>query len=228
VLMEKPMSLHAYEAEQLVEIAKQSKGELFIRHNRRFDHDFLHVYEIIQSGKLGDVYEVRINRHGYQRRDDWQTIKEFGGGQLLNWGPHIIDHALQFLESPVKELWRDLRQVAAAGDAEDHVKIILTGENNRVVELEISGGVAIPAPRYMVYGTKGSLLFEDNKIKLRYLDPEQRLEEKVADPGTPGEGFGSEDHLTWIEQSFRGDEGHFTCQRRYIFPNIMTLNVIGL
>ena len=41
-----------------------------------------------------------------------------GGGQLNNWGPHIIDHALQFLDYKVAEVWSDLKRVAAVGDAE--------------------------------------------------------------------------------------------------------------
>lgn len=28
------------------------------------------------------------------------TPREFGGGQLLNWGPHIIDQSLRLLGSP--------------------------------------------------------------------------------------------------------------------------------
>ena len=104
------------------------------------------MQEIIRSGILGDVYEIRLARHGYQRRDDWQTIKEFGGGQLLNWGPHIVDHALRFLESPVATQFSDLKFIAAVGDAEDHLKIVLKGENGRFVDMEISGGVALGAP----------------------------------------------------------------------------------
>ena len=157
VFLEKPICLSYSEALQLKGAAAQSAGTLYIRHNRRFDPDFVHVREIIASGILGEVYEIRLARHGYSRRDDWQTIVEHGGGQLLNWGPHVVDHALRFLESPVESQYSDLKRIAAVGDAEDHVKIVLRGTNRRIVDLEISGGVAIGAPTYLVFGSKGSL-----------------------------------------------------------------------
>lgn len=200
VILEKPICLNYGQALKLREESEKSDGQLYIRHNRRFDPDFLHVREIIASGILGDVYEIRLARHSYSRRDDWQTIKEHGGGQLLNWGPHIVDHALRFLESPVSDMYSDLKLIAAAGDAEDHLKIILKGENGRLVDLEISGGVAIGSPTYRVFGSKGSLVLTGDKIKLKYLDPEVELADKAANPGTPGETFGTPEQLVWIEE----------------------------
>lgn len=201
VFMEKPLACTYEEALRLLEAERQSRGRLFVRHNRRFDPDFLHVREVMESGILGEIYAVRLCRHGYQRRDDWQTILAYGGGQLLNWGPHIIDHGLRLLESPVAELWSDLKRVAAVGDAEDHVKIIMKGENNRLVDLEISGGVAEPSPQYAVYGARGTLTVTDGQMSLRYLDPAVPLPEKRADPGTPGETFGSAESLSWLTET---------------------------
>ena len=210
VFLEKPMCVSYAEAQKLQQAAEHAPGKLYIRHNRRFDPDFLHVTEIIQSGLLGDVYEIRLARHGYQRRDDWQTIKKFGGGQLLNWGPHIVDHALQFLESPVASQYSFLKCVAAVGDAEDHLKIVLKGTQGRLVDMEISGGVALGAPTYQVFGTRGSLILTGEEIHLKILDPDQVLEEKEADPGTPGETFGSQEELIWIEESLPVKSGSNT------------------
>ncbi len=201
VFMEKPMCRTYDEALKLKEIAEKSKGKLYVRHNRRFEPGFQHIREIIASGILGDVYEIKLRRVSYQRRDDWQTLKEFGGGQLLNWGPHIIDHGLQFLDSPLKSLWSDLKLVAAVGDAEDHLKIILTGENGRIIDLEISGGAAISEPEYLVWGTKGALSCDGNTIKMKYLDPDIEIEPRQADPGTPGTSFGTPETLKWIEET---------------------------
>lgn len=202
VFLEKPMCTNCEDAQALVDIAASSNGKLYIRHNRRFEPGFQHIKEIIASGILGDVFEIKLRRVSFQRRDDWQTLKELGGGQLLNWGPHIIDHALRFLESPMKSMWSDLKLVAAAGDAEDHLKIILTGENGRMVDLEISGGAAIGEPVYLIWGTRGALSCDDQSITLRYLDPDQQLSKRVADPGTPGtDSFGAPETLSWIEKT---------------------------
>jgi len=45
-----------------------------------------------------DIEQVKMCRHHpYRRRADWQGILRYGGGQLNNWGSHIIDHALPFI-----------------------------------------------------------------------------------------------------------------------------------
>lgn len=201
VFVEKPMAVSHAEALKLKPAMRRSRGRLYVRHNRRFEPGFQHIREIIASGILGEVFEIKLRRNGYNRRDDWQTLLRCGGGQLLNWGPHIIDHALQFLESPVADLWSDLKRVAAVGDAEDHVHIILKGRNGRVVDLQISGGSAIPEPEHIVLGTRGGLRSSGNEIHLRYLDRKKRLVPRRAYAGTPKDGFGSQDNLKWIEET---------------------------
>ncbi len=202
VFLEKPICLNITEAKKLLAAAKKAKGTLYIRHNRRFEPAFNHIRQVIDSGILGDVYEIKLCRHGYQRRDDWQTLISCGGGQLLNWGPHIIDHGLRFIDGKVAGLWSDLKRVAAVGDAEDHLRIILKGQTGRIVDIEISGGVAINAPVYTVYGTKGTLISEnESTLKLRYIDPRQKLLNKKAHPGTPMSGaYGTPETIKWIEK----------------------------
>ena len=201
VFLEKPICAKYAEAVRLKALAARSRGKLYIRHNRRNEPAFLHVREIMASGILGDVFEVRLFRGGFARRDDWQTLKKFGGGQLLNWGPHIVDHSLQMLDSPLEAMWSDLRRVAAVGDAEDHLKIILRGTNGRIVDMEISGGAAIKPPVYFILGTRGALVCEDEKkIKLRYLDPRRKLKARKPNPGDPGATFGTPEDLVWIEK----------------------------
>ena len=202
VFLEKPMCATYDEARKLVDIASGEGRRLFIRHNRRFEPAFQHIREIIASGILGDVQEIKLRRVSFHRRDDWQTLKEFGGGQLLNWGPHIIDHSLCFLESPVKSMWSSLARVAAVGDAEDHLKIVFKGENDRVVDMEISGGAAIGEPAYLIWGTRGALRCDEKTITMRYIDPDQELVPRTADPNTPGTGsFGTPEKINWIESS---------------------------
>ena len=201
VFLEKPMCLTYAEARWLQAAAKKSKGRLYIRHNRRFEGAFNQVRDIISSGVLGEVYQIKLARVSYNRRNDWQTLISFGGGQLLNWGPHIIDHALRLLGSPVEGIWSDLKRVAAVGDAEDHFKIVLVGKNRRMVDVEISGGATTKLPQYVVWGTKGGLTCDGKTIELKYLDPSAKLPPCKASPGNPGEGFGNPEKLKWVEKT---------------------------
>ncbi len=204
VFLEKPIALTTAGTEKLAEAVKKYPGKLYFRHNRRLEPCFNHVMEIIHSGILGEVYEIKLCRHSYQFRDDWQTISECGGGQLNNWGPHLIDHGLRFLESPLESVWSKLKTVAARGNAEDHLKVILTGENGRIVNIEISGGIALPSPVYAVYGTRGTLISEDEQdIKLKYLRPDMEMPSTPAHPETPpmSGSFGGAVSPKWIRKT---------------------------
>ena len=194
VFLEKPIAVSVKGLKKLEQAAKDYPGKIFCRHNRRFEACFNHVLEIIHSGILGEVYEIKLCRHSYQFRDDWQTLISCGGGQLNNWGPHLIDQGLRLLESPLDSVWGDLKNIAARGDAEDHLKVILKGKNGRIIDIEISGGVALPSPVYAVYGTRGSLISENEQdLRMKYLDPKMKMPTTKSDPGTPphGGGFGS-------------------------------------
>lgn len=205
VFLEKPIALNGTEAQKLVVADKQFAGRLYLRHNRHFEAPFTHIREIIATGILGDIYEVKLHRHGFQRRADWQTLIDCGGGQLNNWGPHIIEHALCFLESPVVEIWSNLKRIAAVGDAEDHLKIILKGKNGRIIDLEISGGTALSQPEYIIFGTKGALTCQGDNIHLKYIDPAQKLPAIKANPGNPplNGGFSDQEEIRWIEQDVK-------------------------
>lgn len=207
VLVEKPFCETYEQAAELIALGQQPAGpHVYVRHNRRFEAGFIKVNEIIDSGILGNVFEIKLTRNNYQRRNDWQTIKEFGGGQLLNWGPHIVDHSIWFCGGKYENMYADIRRVTAVGDAEDHIKLVFKGVNGRIVDMEISGGAALPTPEYVVYGTKGSLIVEGNKFRLKYLDPKVELMDIKADPNTPGDGvYGNSEKLVWIEESFELD-----------------------
>ncbi len=193
LMLEKPVCMNDRElADLLSKTNKPGCPKLYMRHNRRFEPAFVEMKKIVDSGILGNVFEVQLSEYGYQWRDDWQTISEFGGGQMLNWGPHLIDHALQFLNAPVKRMHTDSIQAVAGGDCEDHFSIRLTGENGRFVTVSVSGSAALgQGRRYMAIGTRGAAVMQDNHIQLRYVDPAIELPNVVSDPGTPGASFGA-------------------------------------
>lgn len=206
VYVEKPIALDAAAAEELVHLARRSEGMLFPGHNRRFEPAFVHFREIIASGILGDVFEIKFRRLGYQRRDDWQTLRAFGGGQLLNWGPHVVDQALQFLADGDLDLVSSLRCLVAAGDCEDHVRILITDQTGCTADIQISGAAAIPEPEFTALGTRGALTATGDSLRLRALDPEQRLPTLIANPATPdGRGYGWDAGLRWEDTTFHAN-----------------------
>src|SRR5205807_10381920 len=106
------------------------------------------------------------------RRSDWQTLREFGGGQLLNWGPHLIDWGLQLIGGNASDVWSDCRRVVAGGDAEDHVKLLIRGGGGCVADIEISGAEGAPGPMFHLSGSRGSLVIDNETYRLRFLRSE--------------------------------------------------------
>ena len=208
VFLEKPFCTNAEDAQKLIDLGSNPAGpHLYLRHNRRLEAGFEKVNEIIDSGVLGEVFTVKMTRNGFGRRNDWQTISEFGGGQLLNWGPHIIDHSLRFCGGSYKIMYSNIQHCVAAGDCEDFVKIVFTGENGRIVDMEIGGATAVETNQYLIYGTKDALWSEgddDLTLHIRYLDPDYPLEPIEANPNTPGAdgSFGNTETLHFKEESF--------------------------
>ena len=203
VQVENPMCRNYDESLVLRAAAIKARNKLVVRHNYRFEPEFQQVREIIESGVLGEVYDIKLRRGTYQRRDDWQTVKRCAGGHLLNLGPHIIDHALQLLGAPPAKLWSDLKRVAAVGDAEDYVHILMRNTYGLTVDLEISGGRVISEPEYTVTGTRGALtLAVGEEVKFRHLDPKQNLSRRRSSVRTPPLGaFGTPETLQWIDET---------------------------
>ena len=193
VLLEKPVTISYEQALDLYSRAnKEGTPRLYVHQQRRLESAFTKVKEVVDSGILGRVYEVNTVQSDFQHRDDWQTISEFGGGQLLNWGPHIIDHSLQLLGTKTFEMQSYLTQATAGGDCEDHLRIRFIGDNNRVVNMCISGGMALHRGRsFEAFGTRGAAVYEDGKLTLRYINPEQEIPLVISSRETPGAAFGS-------------------------------------
>ena len=207
VFLEKPICMNYEEAKKLFEYAdKVGKNKLFIRHNRRFEPKFTQIKKIIESGILGEVYYIKRATTGFERRSDWQTISQYGGGQLLNWGPHLVDQALRFCGDDYVSLSSYTRQVAATGDCEDYVHASFRGVNGRFVEIEISGGTALKTPEYVIYGDRGTLIDKGEVFELKHLEKDYQYKTLKSDPHTPvKQSFGGSEALTFVTEEIPCD-----------------------
>lgn len=201
VVVEKPMAVDLAQTDQLLAEAARARGNLFVRFNRRFDPAFLAARGAVDQGLVGRVHSVQIRVGEYVRRHDWQTLRKFGGGQLLNWGPHVIDWALELLGGQAKEVWADTRRVAAAGDAEDHVKLVIRGANSAVADIEVSGGNAARQPMFVVQGDRGAVIADVDRVQLRYLKQSfqpPRLDVFEGTPPQDDRGYKASQDLEWV------------------------------
>lgn len=201
VICEKPFGFTTADVDKMIATAKRTGRILQPFQQRRYEPDFRKALEICASGLLGRITYVRIAWHGFGRRWDWQTLRSFGGGQLYNNGPHLMDHALEFFGASEPEVWCDLRRSLCSGDAEDEFQVVLRGDNAPTVQLELRATAAFSDERWFICGTAGGLRGGANGLKWKWVDW-SKLPERAADPlPTENRSYNSE-KLEWREDSW--------------------------
>jgi len=197
VVCEKPMASSVQAATSMIRAASDSGKKLFMHHNRRFSAEFLHLMDMVNNGRLGNVFEIRMRYLVFFRRFDWQTMRKYGGGQLNNAGSHYLDLGLQLLGAPVKDIYCDLKRVACAGDAEDHVKIIVRAENGRVFDMEISMGCKIPEPKWTLLGTNGTMTCDGSRSHIEWFDPDELAPIELDETPPADRRYDNDDVIPW-------------------------------
>lgn len=201
VLLEKPMAAGLGDVDRMIEAANETGQLLTVNQNYRNRPDFLKVREVIESGKLGRIILIRIAWHGFYRRWDWQTLKELGGGQLNNYGAHVVDWALLLLGDGEPEVFCHIERTPLySGDAESHVKIILQPDNGPMIDIELTNACAYPQEEWLIMGTQGGLSGSRQKLCWKYFDPELLPPRPISRQPTPDRSYNSE-KLPWREEN---------------------------
>jgi predicted dehydrogenase len=218
VLVEKPFAPSLKDADRMIAAAKETGMTLTGSQNRRFEADFLKVREVIESGKLGQIVQIRIAWHRFRRRWDWQTLLEFGGGNLANDGTHAIDQALTLLKADDPEVFCHMvRTPLSFGDAEDHVKVLLRAPGEPLIDMEFTNACAYAQEQWLVMGTQGTLTGSRRNIRWKYIEPALHAAHDVSKDPTPDRSYNSED-LAWIEESsdLSAEPGRMSHRRLYL------------
>ncbi len=196
VVCEKPMAANLKAADEMIRTASETGKTLTIFQNRRYAEDFVKVMEIVSSGKLGRIVEVKMKQHGFGRRWDWQTLKKYGGGELKNTCPHSLDQALQFFKGVEPEVYCHLERTMTLGDAEDHVKVILKAEGYPLLDIEVTKACAYPEENWLVMGTQGALAGTASKLRWKYFNPEDLPPRELDEKPTEDRSY-NKDEIPW-------------------------------
>ncbi len=104
VLCEKPLSIDAGSAQQMVDAAVDAGRILQTAFNFRRRGDVRTLREHLDTGALGRIYHTKstwLRRSGIPGLGSWFTSKELaGGGPLIDLGVHVLDLALYLLDEP--------------------------------------------------------------------------------------------------------------------------------
>lgn len=200
VLVEKPMALTVAEVDRMIAAGREAGRILTVNQNYRYQPDFRKIREIIASGKLGEIVQIRVAVHQFGRRWDWQTLTEYGGGILNNHGVHWLDMMLQLIDDEAPELFCHMvRTPLYAGDAESHAKLILRPKHGPLIDIELTHANAYGQDTWLVMATQGSLTGNRRQLRWKYFEPEAVPPLQLDRDATPDRSYNQE-QLPWIEE----------------------------
>jgi predicted dehydrogenase len=205
VVCEKPMAVSLPDADRMVAASETSGRVLTVFQQRRYNPDFVKVREVIASGVLGRIVEIRLAESRFSRRWDWQTLQKFGGGSLNNTGPHYLDMALQLFGPAQPEVMCQLDRTLTLGDADDHVKIVIKAAGAPTIDIEISSCDTYPPANWHIRGTQGGLQGTTKELHWRWIVPDELPPRTLDLRPTPDRSY-NRDELTWHEDSWEAPD----------------------
>ena len=164
VLVENAMCLSVEQATEMVDAGKKAGKMLCVHHNRRHDSNYRLIREIVDSGRIGEIYHIELTPGQYAhpfpgKTDVWWADKTRSGGGWFYYGAQAIDWILDLVPSEltgvtgfsVKRVWTDIT-------FEDQVMAILHFENGVYANFCESHIRAAPQPFWRILGTKGAIV----------------------------------------------------------------------
>lgn len=210
VLCEKPLAIHATEANEMVEVAREMNLVLGCHYNQRLSPAISSLRAAVERGVLGDVYYVRarwITRwSGYWFNEEtaWRLSKEkSGGGILIGRGSHLADAVWYVLGKPgVKSIQAFCHEGLVDGSKVDDLAVLnITFTNGCRLSMDCSYVMHLPETderfEYEFYGTgagavvrfapepKGVIVGRCEWPDNEWSDLSSQVREAVADKESP-------------------------------------------
>jgi predicted dehydrogenase len=96
VVIEKPMALSTKDARWILDTAQAVDRRVFCVMQNRYSPPSIWIKDLLQSGKLGEIYAVQINCYWnrderYYKSSDWHGTKDLDGGTLFTQFSHFVD-----------------------------------------------------------------------------------------------------------------------------------------
>lgn len=172
VLVTKPWATCLDEARRMVEAEKRTGRTIYPWLPARWGADYLELKKLVDDGAVGNVFHIRRRHASFGTRDDWQTQHRYGGGYVLNWGPHLVDPPVLMGGAPAHSAFAVLRKVNNPGDAEDNFLAIVTLDNCVTVQSEHTVSTQ-ELPGWIIQGDRGTIVVHGNRMTLKKQTPKR-------------------------------------------------------
>jgi predicted dehydrogenase len=184
VYVEKPFTLYAEQAQQLLELTEQKGLKLTVGHNEQFSHVARRMRTLVQSGYLGGVPVHMECYHGYDLGDpsyarallgDKQHwVRQLPGKLLQNVISHGIARIAEFLttDSPkviahgfVSPLLKGINE----REIVDELRVIICEEERTTAYFTFSTQMKPSLHQFRIYGSKNGLVLDADQDTLTTL-----------------------------------------------------------
>lgn len=183
ILCEKPLCLSPEEATQVSEAVQKAGVTLMCAHNQLFMPAVAKAKEIVDSGALGPIYEVRTTDSFYNDFDPdsmgWRAnAATSGGGELIDTGYHPTYLMLHLAGAvPVSAFAMLSTHRLKFMEGEDSAQVLVRFDNGAVGQMVTSWAyMAAPGTdRFSVVGEKGSLSSDGSTLRVHVRGEEEQV-----------------------------------------------------
>jgi scyllo-inositol 2-dehydrogenase (NADP+) len=159
VITEKPFCITVEEADAMIAASRETGKVLSVFHNRRWDGDFLRIFELIRAGEIGQVYHIEAATGHYGMPGTWwRASKEISGGVMYDWGAHYCDWLLNLTNQRIESVSGNFqKRYWHQSTNEDFGQATIRFADGTTATLEQGTLAAIPRPGWRILGTKGGI-----------------------------------------------------------------------
>jgi len=197
VIVEKPMSLNFESTLRMIKAAEKNDRKILVHHSSRWDRDFLLVQDTIRSGILGEILmiqsKVMLCDAGWPAwgidgmANPWRIKAAYGGGILLDWGPHLVDQFLVLMGKDPLGVYGILQKGVWSKEVDDYFFADIRFEGSTICQIEVGNNARISAPRWYIIGSRGTLEVKGksdpvwDEAEIRYVRQDGKREnQKIA------------------------------------------------
>ena len=155
VFVEKPLCLSLKDALEIKKLSSEVNKIVFVGHLLHYHNGFNELKNIIKLGKIGNLQIIKANRLNFGAVRQKESV-------LFDLASHDISMILSITEAMPKKVevnavFNNSKKIA------DYINVLLYFENDLTAVINSDWISPYKEHRFSVFGSKGSLVFDDNK-----------------------------------------------------------------